>query len=110
VVARAEWRHDAVKIVIAVLALTHNRKGEVHLSRSVNLNPVDAPSANASATSRGLPWKCSHHTRRARRGARDTAKFTKETHPTFDTERLRSKVWIRIRALKRLHDLIDRNR
>ena len=48
--------------------------------------------------------------RRARRRARDTAKFTKETHPPFDTERLRSKVWIRIRALKRLHDLIDRNR
>jgi hypothetical protein len=110
VVTRAERCHDAVKIVITVLALTHNREGEVHLSRSVNLNPVDAPSANASATSRSLSRKCSHHARRARRGARDTAKFTKETHPTFDTERLRSKVWIRIRALKRLHDLINRNR
>ena len=109
-VTRTERCHDAVKIVISVLALTHNRKGEVHLSRSVNLNPVDAPSTNASATSRSLPRKCSHHARRARRRARDTAKFTKETHPAFDTERLRSKVWIRIRALKRLHDLIDRNR
>lgn len=109
-VTRAEWCHDAVKIVITVLALTHNREGEVHLSRSVNLNPVDAPSTNASATNRSLPRKCSHHARRARRRARDTAKFTKETHPAFDTERLCSKIRIRIRALKRLHDLVGRNR
>jgi hypothetical protein len=98
-IAGAEWRHDAVKIVIPIITTTNDRKGKVHLSRGIHLNPVDASSANTTATSRSPPRKCSHHARRARRRARDTAEFAKETHPTFDTERLRSKVRIRIRAL-----------
>ena len=80
-VTHAERCHDAVKIVIAVLALSHNREGEVHLSRSVNLNPMDAPSTNASATSGCLPWKCSQLARRSRWLFLDAARAEEAARP-----------------------------